>query len=118
MFFFQPGYTPLLIACQYQKTGIVRYLGTEEVAGVDFSACCADSEGADEEDGQKRMTGLHLAAIHDSPEIANLLIMKRCPVDTQDEMVCMCAILHEHREKGAVTTFWCLGNRDELFDVQ
>ena len=90
----------------------MKYLGTEEVAGVDFSACCADSEGADEEDGQKRMTGLHLAAIHDSPDIARLLIMKGCPVDTQDEKVCMCPYLHEHRKKSAVTTIWCLGNRE------
>ena len=89
----------------------MQYLDTE-VAGVDFSACCADSEGADEEDGQKRMTGLHLAAIHDSPDIADLLIKNGCPVDTQDEKVCLHAYLHEHRKNGVVTMIWCLGNRE------
>ena len=100
----------------------MKYLGTEEVAGVDFSACCADSEGADEEDGQKRMTGLHLAAIHDSPEIANLLIMKGCPVDTQDEKVCMCvcvcacvrACVHvwvHVQEEGCCDSVLVFGNR-------
>ena len=71
-----------------------------EVAGVDFSACCADSEGTDEEDEERGMTGLHLAAIHDSPEIANLLIKKECPVDTQDEKVCMCVHTISPQEEG------------------
>ena len=70
----------------------------EEVAGVDFSACCADSGGT-EEDEERGMTGLHLAAIHDSPEIANLLIKKGCPVDTQDEKVCLSQLL-KAREEG------------------
>lgn len=74
-----------------------------EVAGVDFSACCADSGGTDEEDEEdeeRGMTGLHLAAIHDSPEIANLLIKKECPVDTQDEKVCMCVHTISPQEEG------------------
>lgn len=70
----------------------------EEVAEVDFSACCADSGGTEEEDEERGMTGLHLAAIHDSPEIANLLIIKGCPVDTQDEKVCLSHLLKAQEE--------------------
>ena len=83
--YFQPGYTPLLIACRHQKTDIVKYFAG--IDGVDFSACCESSRN--NEDGQKGITGLHLAAIHDSPEIARLLIEKKCPVLTQNEKVCL-----------------------------
>ena len=61
----------------------MRYLA--EFAEVDF---CASVYGTDEEDGQRGMTGLHLAAIHDSAEIARLLIEKKCPVDAQNRRVC------------------------------
>ena len=71
---FQCGYTPFLMACEYQKIEIVQYLA--EIAEVNISVCC---EGG--------MTGLHLAAIHDSLEIARFLMKKGCPIDALDEAV-------------------------------
>lgn len=87
IFYFQCGYTPLLTACEYQMIDIVRYLA--KIPDVNFSVCCADQDnpGADEEDWRGGMTGLHLAAIHDSPEIASLLIEMGCPINTQNEQV-------------------------------
>jgi len=80
------GYTPVLTACEYQKIDVVRYLA--EIAEVNFSVCCADQHsGTDEEGRQGGMTGLHLAAIHDSPEIASLLIEKGCPINSLDKEV-------------------------------
>ena len=82
----QRGYTPLLTACEYQRIDIVRHLA--KIAEVNFSACCADQDSdTDEEGRQWGMMGLHLAAIHDSPEIASLLIEKGCPIDALDEEV-------------------------------
>jgi len=84
--FSQCGYTPLLTACEYQKIDIVRYLA--KIVEVNFSVCCADQHpGTNEEDQQGGMTGLHLAAIHDSPEIASLLIEKGCPINGLDKEV-------------------------------
>jgi len=84
--FSQCGYTPLLTACEYQKLNVVKYLA--EVDEVNFSVCCAIRDsGIDEEGRQGGMTGLHLAAIHDSPEIASLLIEKGCPINGLDKEV-------------------------------
>ena len=44
---------------------------------------------------QEGLTGLHLAAMHDDVDIAQELIEKGCPVDSQDEKVCS-AISHTH----------------------
>jgi len=82
----QRGYTPLLTACEYQRIDIVRHLA--KIAEVNFAACCAGQDSdTDEEGRQGGMMGLHLAAIHDSPEIASLLIEKGCPIDALDEKV-------------------------------
>ena len=64
----------------------MRYLA--KIAEVNFSVYCVDQHsGTNEEDRQGGMTGLHLAAIHDSPEIASLLIEKGCPINTLDNEV-------------------------------
>ena len=97
---FQCGYTPLLMACQYQMIDIVRYLA--EIAEVNFSVCCADQDSgtsADEDyrlgemTGLGKMTGLHLAAIDDTPEIASVLIEKGCPINALNEEVKTCTML-------------------------
>ena len=66
----QKGYTPLLVACEYQHKDMVEYLLS--LPDVDPSASTS-MDGSGEGN-----TGLHIAAIHDSPEIAKLLI-DRCP---------------------------------------
>ena len=64
----------------------MRYLA--KIAEVNFSVYCVDQHsGTNEEDRQGGMTGLHLAAIHDSPEIASLLIEKGCPINSLDKEV-------------------------------
>ena len=63
------------MACQYQKLEVLKFLLHTE--GVDCQACTKQS-----------MTGLHYAAIHDSAEMAQLLIGKNCPLHIQDEEVC------------------------------
>ena len=64
----------------------MRYLA--KIAEVNFSVYCAIRDsGIDEEGRQGGMTGLHLAAIHDSPEIASLLIEKGCPINSLDKEV-------------------------------
>ena len=55
-------------------------------AGIPEVDFCVSVHGTDEEDG---MTGLHLAAIHNSAEIAHLLIDNKCPVDVQNRRVCV-----------------------------
>ena len=61
------------------------------MAEVDFSVCCDDQDSGIEEEFEYRLggmtTGLHLAAIHDSPEIASLLIENGCPINALDEEV-------------------------------
>lgn len=44
---------------------------------------------------QEGLTGLHLAAMHNDVDIAQELIGKGCPIDSQDEKVCS-TILHTH----------------------
>ena len=64
----------LLLACDNGNVQMVRYLlGLEE---VDVSACTADGK-----------TGLHLAAIHDYPELAQELIQHHVPLTAQDAKV-------------------------------
>ena len=61
----------LLLACDNGNVQMVRYLlGLEE---VDVSACTADGK-----------TGLHLAAIHDYPELAQELIQHHISLTAQD----------------------------------
>ena len=80
----QKNYTPLLVACEYQKLEVVRYL-LQEIPGIDASAYAEEKDPKTGNVGSK--TGLHLAAIHDSPEIAQELIAKQCPLDVQDCVV-------------------------------
>lgn len=74
------------MACDYQKIEIVKYL--KELVDldadlVDFTAHCHSSKT---EDGHG-FTGLHLAAVHNSEDIARLLIEAGCPLDVVDEKV-------------------------------
>ena len=46
---------------------------------------------------QEGLTGLHLAAMHDDVDIAQELIGKGCPIDSQDEKVCSTTLpSHSH----------------------
>ena len=81
------------MACEYQKLEVVRYLlredeGARDVGvrdlSVDASACAMEKDPKTNKIIGRNKTGLHLAAIHDSPEIAQELIAKGCPLDTQD----------------------------------
>eukprot|EP00731_Ephydatia_muelleri_P006395 Em0003g643a len=68
----QKGCTPLLVACEYQHKDMVEYLLS--LPEVDpFASTSMDGS----EEGN---TGLHIAAIHDSPDIADLLIRRGCPI--------------------------------------
>lgn len=78
---FQSGYSPLLIACEYQKAEAVKFL--LELPNINVSVCAEHvSDGDDEE--VKGKSALHIAAIHDSAEIAEMLIEKGCPLLVQD----------------------------------
>ena len=71
LYVLQKGCTPLLVACEYQHKDMVEYLLS--LPEVDPSASTS-MDGSEEGN-----TGLHIAAIHDSPDIANLLIRYGCP---------------------------------------
>ena len=71
----------MLIACEYQKADAVRYL--LELSDVDVSACAEHVPDSSDEE-IKGKSALHIAAIHDSAEIAELLIEKGCPLLVQD----------------------------------
>ena len=82
------------MACEYQKHEVVRYLLREDQGAQDMGVedlgvdASASAEEIDAETGNVgRKTGLHLAAIHDSLDIAYELITKGCPLDIQDLVV-------------------------------
>ena len=81
----QSGYSPLLIACEYQKLKTVKYLATRDDVDVSDFAEERSGEGDNRRMGEK--SALHLAAIHDSPEIAKVLIEKGCRIDRVDSQV-------------------------------
>ena len=59
---------------------MVKYL-TQVLTGVDVGACChSDDDG-------RGVSGLHLAAIHNSAEVAGLLMDANCPLDLVDTSV-------------------------------
>ena len=84
----------MLIACEYQKADAVRYL--LELPDVDVSACAEHVPDISAE-VVKGKSALHIAAIHDNAEIAEVLIKKGCPLLVQDlevsEMGWLCAIV-------------------------
>ncbi|XP_065910261.1 uncharacterized protein [Dysidea avara] len=71
--FTKKGFTPLLTACYYQKVEILRFL-LEHDQVSEIAAVTVDCK-----------TGLHLAAMHDSVEVAQLLLNKDFPMDEHDE---------------------------------
>ena len=81
----QKDYSPLLIACEYQKLKTVVYLTSRDDVDVSDFAEERTKEGDDVRTGEK--SALHLAAIHDSHEIARVLIEKGCKIDRVDSKV-------------------------------
>ena len=91
------------MACEYQKLEVVRYLlredqGTRDLGvrdlGVDAKARAVEKDPKTKRIMGHNKTGLHLAAIHDSPEIAQELIAKGCPLDAKDYKVNLKTIRH------------------------
>lgn len=75
----------MLIACEYQKIEAVQCL--LEYPNIDVTACAERvpvSEGDDVDVDAEGKSALHIAAIHDSVEIAKMLIEKGCPLLIQD----------------------------------
>ena len=71
---------------------IVQYL--LKFPGVDVSVIAhtandqVDAEETTDLDGQQRgKTALHIAAVHNSAELANVLIDNECPLSTKDKEV-------------------------------
>ena len=64
----------LLLACENGNRDMVEYLLQLEGGRVDVSACTEDGK-----------TGLHLAAIHDYPDVAELLIKHGVSLIAQDK---------------------------------
>ena len=84
------------MACEYQKREVVRYLLREDQGakdmgvrdlGVDTTARAVERDPKSKKIIGHNKTGLHMAAIHDSPEIAEELIAKGCPLEAQDYRV-------------------------------
>ena len=74
----------MLTACEYQKVDAVHYLvGRSDVDVSDFVVESSDEGGRT---GEK--SALHIAAIHDSEEIAKALLDKGCKANRKDIMVC------------------------------
>ncbi len=74
----------MLTACEYQKVDAVHYLvGRSDVDVSDFVVESSDEGGRT---GEK--SALHIAAIHDSEEIAKALLDKGCKANRKDKMVC------------------------------
>ena len=78
----QAGYSPFLKACEYQKLKTVEYLASRDDVDVSDFAKERTGEGEDVRTGEK--SALHLAAIHDSHEIARVLVEKGCKMDRID----------------------------------
>ena len=73
----QCDHTPLITACEYKKTDVVKYL-LDNFEGVDPSAEAAAG---------RRRTALHIASAHNATDIVGLLIDKGCRLSVQDKNV-------------------------------
>lgn len=78
----QRGYTPLLVACKYHHKELVECLVETTQNLVDVTVCC-------HEEGERGISGLHLAADTDAVEVAKLLIKAGCPLEQKDRDVSM-----------------------------
>lgn len=87
-----------MIACEYQKDSAVRYL--LQLKNIDVSVIAAQDSTGDSGDSKvvKRKSALHIAAIHDSVEIAKMLIDSGCPLYEQDhevsQMLIACPLMY------------------------
>ena len=79
----QKNYTALLLACEHEQLEVVKYLLE---MGSDPCACASKYEKHESGEGTG-ITGLHLAAISNSSEIAEELINSKCPLHIQDTEV-------------------------------
>lgn len=75
-----------MVACEYQKSETVKYLLCELPEGTIYPGFPPQDETTTASQPVGK-TGLHLAALHDHLEIAELLIEKGCPLLNQDEKV-------------------------------
>ncbi|XP_065910258.1 uncharacterized protein [Dysidea avara] len=69
----EKGYTPLLLACDFQKLNILKFLLNHDLIS-EIATTTKDGK-----------TALHLAALHDSVEIVQLLLSKDFPIGQDDE---------------------------------
>ena len=82
------GYSPLLTACDYQNVKTVKYLAGR--SDVDFSDFAEEILGEGDTERRGQRSGLHISAIHDSHEIAAILVEKGCKIDLKDLKVLSC----------------------------
>ena len=98
----QNGYTPLLVACEYKHKNMVQYFLELEMIGNRIVECkehdiskrsriVDTSVFISMDDSSGGMTGLHISAVHDTPDIAELLIKHKCPTRAQDREVIHCS---------------------------
>ena len=60
-----------------------------KLANIDVSVCAGQESVGDGDDSVMVIgkTALHIAAIHDSMEIADMLVQRGCPLNVQDAEV-------------------------------
>ena len=82
----QCGYTPLMTACEYKNVDIVNYLLSDLGDVVSVAAMAPSTSGteASTENRHRGRTALHIAAAHNSVDIVEMLIEKKCPLAIQD----------------------------------
>ena len=68
----QCDHTPLMTACEYKKTDVVKYLLDLNVTEVA---------------AERQRTALHIASAHNATDIVGLLIDKGFPLSVQDKNV-------------------------------
>jgi hypothetical protein len=70
------------VACEYKKIEVVKHLTEQLTEVVDANACCHSGK-----DGTFMNSALHLAAIHNSVEVAELMLSANCSLNLVDKDV-------------------------------